>query len=764
MWNVFAGTTMNEAVSSGMRRLIHKGLAIGLLLVLCLIPPSLVFAITQRATWHALPFLAAGTVMFLCAVRMLLVIPTVPFNRLCALGCGGLCLAGSALFMAYSSPDAEAAAVWHRIAYAGLIPLPAIGLHAVAEWSRSVRRAWVYGAYGISAGFLGLLPTPLLLHGEAQFFWGVSPRAGVCHPLFVVYAVTLNVIVIHRLLVSIDLQGQDRRIPGVVCGLVVFNAIWLDVMPSYGYELYPGGVLAAGAAVLVTSYAVIQRDAPGLSPRLWSANAPAYAQALSLLLLFYLIILAIVWYFTDVLSYEMAATLLASSTLFAGLLAGIQKQMEAMVSKALFKEKQQGYQTLTEFSRAMVSILDLPTLTQTILGTLQRVLRIHHLSLFLLDGERGLYVLAGASGPVSEDVKALRLSASHDLPYSLRCSQAIVVKTDLSLRPQKLPEAVHQGLELLGAEICLPLVNKDRLIGFINLGPRTGGHGYSDGELHLLSTLAHNAAVALDNAMLYTDLKRSQILVRRTDRLRSLETIAGGFAHEIRNPLTSIKTFVQLTPGRMHDEDFINRFGQVVMEDVYRIERLIHEILDYARYHEPRFLPEDLNEVVASCLYFIEVKASSKLVTIERELEPNLPPVMLDRQQIKQVLLNLFLNAMDAMEESGGRLTVKTRRLQKTEQAWLQIEISDTGVGIAPGNLEHIFDPFYTTKHESGEREGTGLGLAIVHQIIQEHQGFIEVDSAPGAGTAFYVNLRSNPMGLAHSKESTDHEKTGVIG
>jgi len=137
---------------------------------------------------------------------------------------------------------------------------------------------------------------------------------------------------------------------------------------------------------------------------------------------------------------------------------------------------------------------------------------------------------------------------------------------------------------------------------------------------------------------------------------------------------------------------------------------------------------------------------------------------MLDRQQIKQVLLNLFLNAMDAMEESGGRLTVKTRRLYRTEQAWLQIEIADTGVGIPAGNLEHIFDPFYTTKHESGEREGTGLGLAIVHQIIQEHQGSIEVDSAPGSGTAFYVNLRSNPLGLDVSKESTDHEKTGAIG
>ena len=755
---------MIQAVSSGMRVLIHKGLATGLLLVLCLIPPSLVIAITQRATWYSLPFLAAGTVMFLCAIRVLFVIPTIPLNRLCALGCAGLSLVGTALFMAYSSGDAAAASIWHRLSYAGLIPLPAISFHLMAEWSGSIRRVWVYGAYGISGGFLVLLPTSLLLDGQGLFFWGYYPRAGVSHPFFVLYAVTLYAIVMRRLFVAVRSGAEDRRLTYVLSGFVAANAISLDFIQLYGYEFYPGGFLAGAAAVLMTSYAVVTRDAPGLTPSLSSPNVLAYAQALSLLLIFYLVILAIVRYFTDVLSYEMAATLLATSTIFAGLLAGIQKQMEAMVRKALFKEKHDGYETLREFSRAMVSILDLPTLTQTILGTLQRVLHIHHLSIFLLDGEHDLYVLAAASGPVPEHVKSLRLSASDDLPYSLRCSQASVVRTALGSAPQNVPESVRRGLDSLGAEVCLPLVNKDRLIGFINLGPRTDDRAYSGGELHLLTTLAHNAAVALDNAMLYTDLKRSQILMRRTDRLRSLETMAGGFAHEIRNPLTSIKTFVQLAPGRKHDDDFIDQFGQVVMEDVYRIERLIHEILDYARYRDPKFLREDLNEVVGSSLYFIEVKASSKLVTIEKHLASDLPTVMLDRQQIKQVLLNLFLNAMDAMGESGGRLTVKTRHLPKPEHTWLQIEISDTGVGIAPGNLEHIFDPFYTTKHESGEHEGTGLGLTIAHQIIQEHQGYIEVESAPGAGTAFYVNLRANPVGFELSKEPKDHEKTGVIG
>jgi signal transduction histidine kinase len=117
---------------------------------------------------------------------------------------------------------------------------------------------------------------------------------------------------------------------------------------------------------------------------------------------------------------------------------------------------------------------------------------------------------------------------------------------------------------------------------------------------------------------------------------------------------------------------------------------------------------------------------------------------MLDRQQIKQVLLNLLLNAMDAIGERGGALRVSTTKLMKSEgNAWVQIEIEDTGQGISASNLEHIFDPFFTTKHTSGENEGTGLGLTIAHQIIREHQGEIRVQSTEGVGTIFRINLPS---------------------
>jgi len=351
-------------------------------------------------------------------------------------------------------------------------------------------------------------------------------------------------------------------------------------------------------------------------------------------------------------------------------------------------------------------------------------------------------------GPVADSAFPATLPTDHPLPHHLSQIRRIIARKDPpSKRSLSNPDLTIQPvMEAFQAAFAVPHFNKGCLIAVSVLG-ETHLSAKADRESEfVLTSLAQISANALDNIMLYEDLHRSQALMKRTDRLKSLETIAGGFAHEIRNPLTSIKTFIQLAPERKDDTDFIRNFSKVVIDDVYRIERLIQEILDYARYMEPKLTEEDLNEIVSSCLYFVEVKADRLGIKIEKELASDLPRVMLDRQQIKQVLLNLLLNAMDAMVEPGGRLHVRTHKLMKPgEKLWAQIEIEDTGHGIPESTLEHIFDPFFTTKHESGEHEGTGLGLTIVHQIIQEHHGEIQVKSTVDVGTTFFVNLPALP-------------------
>ncbi len=253
-------------------------------------------------------------------------------------------------------------------------------------------------------------------------------------------------------------------------------------------------------------------------------------------------------------------------------------------------------------------------------------------------------------------------------------------------------------------------------------------------------------AITIESNRMALALKKSKVLVRRTDRLKSLETIAGGMAHEIRNPLTSIKTFVELAGERREDADFFDSFSKVAREDIGRIERIIREVLDYSRYMEPIFTEEDLNEVIQTTLPFMIVEANKRGGRFLTEYQKDLPRIVIDRQQIKQVLLNLFINALDALPSSNGIIKVKTSQFNRKETYWVRIIVEDNGIGIPPENLENIFDPFFTTKHESKEREGTGLGLAIVHQIVQDHRGEVDVKSTPNVGTLFSVDLPSNPL------------------
>lgn len=403
---------------------------------------------------------------------------------------------------------------------------------------------------------------------------------------------------------------------------------------------------------------------------------------------------------------------------------------------------------VTRFSADLGTMTDLRALSDRIMHALCTASSTSHGALFILDREHERYRRVSTVGPVAATALPVTLSIDHPLPHHLALVRRITIQTD-GFSDRSLSDsgfAIQSTMEAFQAAVAIPHFNKGRLIAFSVLGTSPSPVTADDTNQFILASLAQIAANALDNIMLYEDLHRSQTLMKRTDRLKSLETIAGGFAHEIRNPLTSIKTFIQLAPERKDDADFIRDFSKVVIDDVYRIERLIQEILDYARYMEPKLTDEDLNEIVASCLYFVEVKADRLGIKIEKELAPDLPRVMLDRQQIKQVLLNLLLNAMDAMGTRGGQLHVRTHKLMKPGgKVWAQIEIEDTGHGIPESTLEHIFDPFFTTKHESGENEGTGLGLTIVHQIIQEHQGEIQVKSTVDVGTIFYVNLPALP-------------------
>jgi len=230
--------------------------------------------------------------------------------------------------------------------------------------------------------------------------------------------------------------------------------------------------------------------------------------------------------------------------------------------------------------------------------------------------------------------------------------------------------------------------------------------------------------------------------------------LTAGLAHEIRNPLVAIKTLTQLLPERLDDEEFRNQFLQIASGEVDRISSLVTELLDFARPSDPKLEMEDINTILDGMILLISTETKKQQINIIKDYAPNLPPIQIDREQIKQVFLNILLNAIEATRENG-KIDVKTRSFIKPGgEPYVQIEFTDTGCGIPEEYLEDIFNPFFTTKNT-----GSGLGLSISNQIIQDHRGYIDVDSHQHKGSSFFINLPVNQEYPKRRKSDFDNNQ-----
>jgi len=221
--------------------------------------------------------------------------------------------------------------------------------------------------------------------------------------------------------------------------------------------------------------------------------------------------------------------------------------------------------------------------------------------------------------------------------------------------------------------------------------------------------------------------------VRRSERLAAVGRLAAGMAHEIRNPLSSIRGFAQFFLNRFREQKTEQEYASIMIREVDRLNRVITELLDFARPREPRREVCSLKDIINYTLKILSPELAGKKVRVEQNYEKELPPVAADQEQLSQAFLNLLLNALYAVEEDG-EIIIGMRRFP--DRSALDITIADNGRGIPPENLEKVFEPFFSTKPK-----GTGLGLAIAYRIVENHGGEITVNNRQGGGTIFSITL-----------------------
>jgi len=537
---------------------------------------------------------------------------------------------------------------------------------------------------------------------------------------------------------------------------------------------------------------------------------------------------------------------------------------QLLTDKIFFRERYDYQKTIRKISQKIASVIKLEELTRLIVSSFIDTMKVAEISFLLPDKEKEHFRSVALAIP---RYKRIEIDIKSPIVSHLSASAEILIRDEIEdeiMRQEALGKAgedmipglkkVSDEMETLGIYVWVPIVSKNELIGIIALGSKLSGDVFSTEDIGLLSTLASQTSVALDNARLYdevvnmkdyneeilqsmtngvltvdikgrvitfnnmaenitgrkavavvgrtsrevwgdkgtipaliedtlksekhysnfesgvissargmvpvsfsstilsdhdgkkigalliiTDLSEVKELeekVRRADKLSALATMAAGMAHEIKNPLSSMKVLSQLLPIKFQDDEFRKKFEEIMPREIGRIDRIIESLLSFARATAPKYEKIIIEDLIEENIKYYTAQAESSGVKIIKDYS-SIPLIMCDRDQMTQVFSNLILNAIQAMPE-GGELKIRISEGKKIENITQNIvmEFSDTGHGISSQNLKKLFDPFFTTKYA-----GTGLGLTITHSIIDGHRGTIDVKSEPGRGTTFTITL-----------------------
>jgi two-component system sensor histidine kinase HydH len=297
------------------------------------------------------------------------------------------------------------------------------------------------------------------------------------------------------------------------------------------------------------------------------------------------------------------------------------------------------------------------------------------------------------------------------------------------MRPGELPEDGPWSL-------VLPIAGEERPIGVLLLA-RRGGAPLPPADVVVAEDTLEALASLLGRGGDDADVMRSRELLARADRLSALGTLAAGLAHEIRNPLVSVRAFIELLPERLSDDEFRTTFRDLALGEVERICGLINDLLEFSRPTPAEREPTDLAELVGQILRLLEAEARKRDIRVTATSGPGLPLVLVDDAQVKQVLMNVILNAIEACPVHGC-VEIATRVEDGDGHAtpWCIVDVADSGPGIAPEHVASIFDPFFTTKET-----GSGLGLFIARRIVSEHGGRLLTAPRSGGGTVFSIHF-----------------------
>jgi PAS domain S-box-containing protein len=704
-----------------------------------------------------------------------------------------------------------------------------------------------------TAIFFLLSFTPLVVRGATRDSGIFRIAYGVLHPAYVVWALVVFAFAAKWLILAyLRSAGQSR----LQAGYLLLAFVIPIVVGTFTNLLIPlffnsssfgkFGPYVSLVMIAMIGHAIIRHRLMDIRVKVRRGVVYLAAVLIAGLALLMLLVVSNT-FFHDEHQAPVREILLA--LLVAVLFAPLKGQIQRAFDRYLYREPYDYQRTIRETSRALSTTIDLPTLLGHFARTVGATLRPEGLAIYLLDEEEGRFERAHLLGhgqfPPS-------VAPTLPLLIELERERRLFFLDEVGRQPGgPEPAVMLDGFARLGSEVLAPLVDSDRVIGFLAVGGKRSGDPFFSDDADLLATLANQSAVAVRNAQVhhqvllvnehiqrilatiesgvvavgargritlfnraaenlgsvsaqallgqpvghlpgplahllestaadgesrsqiefalpnsagqliplmcstsplvglqgtrlgavavFNDLSRLKELEqekRRAERLASLEAIASGLVHEIRNPLVSLKAFTQLVPTRFDDADFRTRLVRVADREISRIDGLLGRFRTLSSAHTQPMVPVDVMDPIEAALELLGPEFEARRIRVRRVGPPSIPTIPGNASQMEQLIHNLCLNSLEAMSE-GGELTVRVADLREAGGNYLLIEISDTGPGIPPDLLDKVFTPFVTSK-----ARGSGLGLAICSSIADAHRATLRVRNHIGRpGCTFTIEF-----------------------
>ena len=398
----------------------------------------------------------------------------------------------------------------------------------------------------------------------------------------------------------------------------------------------------------------------------------------------------------------------------------------------------------------LMETLDIDDILKLVLEGVTKNIGFDRARLYLINEKRNVLECKMAVGVDERKIKEITLPLDQE--------GSVVARSIFEKKPFIIPDAsrdprVNPVLKKklnLQSLVVIPLLTKEKALGAIAADHLEPGKNITSETLESVMTFAQQAGLAIHNAVMYqelkafshqmeekiqkttADLRKTEAQLIRSDKLAALGQLAAGIAHEIRNPLTSINILIHSLTENLPTKNSRWEDLKVIGEEILRINEIVDQFLRFAKPASPLFEKTDLIPIFEETLQLLRPQLEKGKITVNKELE-TLPLITVDKEQIKQVILNLLMNAIQSMP-GGGELSISGRFSK--DGYWVELTVQDSGVGIPPEDVDKLFDPFFSTKEG-----GIGLGLSIAHRIIDQHHGKIEVESNSGRGTLFTISL-----------------------